>query len=352
MKIVVVKSLVLGGLFCMTFLSSMLPVKLLAAVNDSSHRERRRKYQRVISFLSCFAAGVFLATCLLDLFPDVQDKLYTTLDKMGIITGYPVAEFITVLGIFIILIIEQIVLTVKENHAHNQMIERGEDEERRGLLAKPPTSPCQRPYRSISDISGEYRVVNTDNSVESIGYNNESEIEESHEHEHHDPSSHSFIRSVMLIMALSIHSIFEGLAVGLQPTAQATLQIFIALILHKCVLAFSLGMNLMQSKLTTWGVIRSNLAFSLASPTGIAIGMLIIDVSDSLAASLVNGILQGIACGTFLYVTFFEVLPHEFNSQQDRLLKLLFLLIGYSSVAGILFLDPDVIRQKKIHGGP
>jgi len=60
---------------------------------------------------------------------------------------------------------------------------------------------------------------------------------------------------------------------------------------------------------------------------------------------LVNGILQGLACGTFLYVTFFEVLPHEFNKPKDRLLKLLFVIVGFAFVNGVLFLEMFLSKE-------
>ncbi len=53
--------------------------------------------------------------------------------------------------------------------------------------------------------------------------------------------------------------------------------------------------------------------------------------------------LQGVAGGTFLYVTFFEVLPSELGSHSrrggdySRMLKFLFVVAGYSCICGILF---------------
>jgi zinc transporter 1/2/3 len=68
------------------------------------------------------------------------------------------------------------------------------------------------------------------------------------------------------------------------------------------------------------------------------IGMVIADLEKSLISDCANGILQGIAGGTFLYITFFEVLPHELNSPGNRMPKLLFVLSGFSCICGLLFL--------------
>ena len=48
---------------------------------------------------------------------------------------------------------------------------------------------------------------------------------------------------------------------------------------------------------------------------------------------------SGIAGGTFLYVTFFEILPHELDVPTKRLMKVSFILLGFGSFCGLLFLS-------------
>ena len=103
-------------------------------------------------------------------------------------------------------------------------------------------------------------------------------------------------------------------------------------------MAFSLGLTLAQAKLTKKQFVMSVLVFSLASPLGMAIGIFLSDLDRSLGVDFANAILQTIAGGTFLYVTFFEVLPHEFNQPKNRMLKVLFVLLGFSCIAGLIFI--------------
>ncbi len=183
-----------------------------------------------------------------------------------------------------------------------------------------------------------------------------SEEDEEEDHGHHhtdlylDLSSHSVVRAIILLVALSLHSIFEGLAIGLQATRNDVIQISVALLLHKCLIAFSLGVNLVQSKLSMGTIVKGNLIFSIMSPVGIGIGIAIMDfTADSVTTTLVNGILQSFACGTFLYIVFFEILPHELNSvghYPNRMLKVLCLIVGYSTVALLLFLNPDIVTTR------
>lgn len=66
-----------------------------------------------MSLLNCFAGGVFLGTCLLDLLPEVQDNINDVMTQLNIGSSFPVAEFLVVLGLFIVLIVEQISLDCK-----------------------------------------------------------------------------------------------------------------------------------------------------------------------------------------------------------------------------------------------
>merc|ERR1712112_617048 len=130
-----------------------------------------------------------------------------------------------------------------------------------------------------------------------------------HGHLSNSMFQHSTLRSFMLLVALSFHSIFEGIAIGLQEEEGSLLSIFIAVMSHKAVMAFS-----------------------LSSPIGIGIGIGMCGMPPSLSHDICSGILQGIAGGTFLYITFFEVLPHELNVPNNRLWKVLFVLLGFASL--------------------
>ena len=163
---------------------------------------------------------------------------------------------------------------------------------------------------------------------------------------HEDESRpHPTLRSFMLLLALSLHSLFEGLAIALQPDMNDIIQIFIAVIIHKVIIAFSLGLNLIQTNLSLSSIIKSNILFSVTSPLGMAIGILVEAVGQDVSSSIVNGVLQGLACGTFVYVTFFEILPHELGDSENRLFKLLSLIVGFSVVCFVLFLDPSEAAQ-------
>jgi len=311
------KGIVLASLFFITLLSSALPLKLSNVIHSTNDPATKLRYGRIMSLLNCFAGGVFLGTCLLDLFPEVQVNIGQVIQLLNIDTSFPAAEFLVVIGLFIVLIVEQISLDCKM-----ELPRTVANDEREPLVGSNSIE-----YGSL--VAGDW------------GHGHEG-----HHHHHLDVASNSSLRSMLLLIALSLHSIFEGLAIGLQDNVEEVLSIFVAVILHKCVIAFGLSLNLVQSNLRAALVVQLMLVFSLAAPLGLGLGMGLETISGTIQTLVLSGVLQGLACGTFLYVTFFEILPHELNSSDLRMAKMVLILLGFSASVLIVFLDPDTSKPQ------
>lgn len=111
MRLEYIKGISSVVLLCVTFLMTMLPMFLFRKRSGRptpQEQWRREGRERVMSFLNCFAAGVFLATCLLHLFPDVQEQMDRIFKELRIVPNYPVAEFLFGFGFLTILIVEQV----------------------------------------------------------------------------------------------------------------------------------------------------------------------------------------------------------------------------------------------------
>jgi len=331
------KVITLFSMAVATFLFGMLPLKLFSQLRNNPDVTSRIRWRLVISFSSCFAGGVFIAACLLDLMPDVEESFSKVLedikDQYKVDFDYPVAQFVIVFGFFVILTVEQTVLHFQEQWAL--------DAEREPLLSRRrrPSVGSTSSYSSTQGLNHHHHQHG--GGVEAVqGISNEvHQGHDGHSHGHsHAVFNHSSLRSVMLLLALSFHSVFEGLAIGLQNSTSHMMTVFIAVITHKAVMAFSLGLNIAQSDLSVKAFVWSNVLFSLSSPVGVAIGIALSDLPPSLPQEICNGVLQGIAGGTFLYITFFEVLPHELNKPGSRPWKVFFVILGYASICGILFI--------------
>lgn len=336
------KVITLFAMIVITFLFGMMPLKLFSQLRHNPDVTSRIRWRMLISFSSCFAGGVFIAACLLDLLPDVEEKISQVMseikDQYHVDLDYPVAQFIMVFGFFLILLIEQTVL-----HFQEQWMQ---EEEREPLLSRSreasigsyhSTHSHQHPSHHHHH-QGDSQSAMTGVSNQAHHSHDSHDGHHNHSHMSHAVLKHSSLRSVMLLLALSFHSVFEGLAIGLQDNSAQLLSIFIAVIVHKAVMAFSLGLNIAQSNLSVKNFVISNIIFSVSSPIGVAIGIGVADLPTSLPQDICNGILQGIAGGTFLYITFFEVLPHELNVPNKRLWKVLFVILGYSCICGLLFI--------------
>ena len=53
--------------------------------------------------------------------------------------------------------------------------------------------------------------------------------------------------SIIFLLALGVHSLFEGMAVGLQTQKEKVLEFSVAVLVHELVMAFSFGMEVSDS---------------------------------------------------------------------------------------------------------
>lgn len=104
---------------------------------------------------------------------------------------------------------------------------------------------------------------------------NETDSSNSHKRCHCDCS---YIKSLVLLIALSTHSIFEGIALGLTPELAGLINLMIGLVFHKGPAAMSLGISLskrFKEENERRKAIIFLILFAFATPIGIGLGMLI-----------------------------------------------------------------------------
>jgi len=78
---------------------------------------------------------------------------------------------------------------------------------------------------------------------------------------------------------------------------------------------------------------------ALTSPAGVAVGLAVTEMGgSSVGTALARASLQGLAAGTFVYVTFFEVLYEQLSTRSGRadegrrLLKIMAMLVGFGCI--------------------
>lgn len=149
---------------------------------------------------------------------------------------------------------------------------------------------------------------------------NKQPLDNNHSHNSHEPHN---ITSYILLIAFSIHAIFEGIALGLQNEKYELFYLFIAISCHKWVEALTIGINFNQSKIDYHSVQKFILIFSVTTPFGIFLGILFSGRSLFLEAFFF-----AISSGTFIYISASEVVIEEFSVSKYKTGKFIGFLIG------------------------
>ena len=143
-------------------------------------------------------------------------------------------------------------------------------------------------------------------------------------------------RAMILLISLLFHSLFDGLALGLQTNSSIIYTILIAIFFHKSLVALSLTLKFYRAFPGRFRLIfLCFFLFSIISPVGCLIGWLV-SGSDSIHIVIrtgCSGILQSLSTGTFLFVTFIEILGPELGHGQSKLISIFFVLFGFLLIA-------------------
>ncbi|XP_051528890.1 zinc transporter ZIP3-like [Myxocyprinus asiaticus] len=313
MEIAVAKILCLLGVFALMLGGILIPVRVMQTEFDKVTR-----YRKVVAFSNSFGGGVFLATCFNALLPAVRDKVEEVLQMVNITTDYPLAETMMMLGFFLTVFVEQAVLTFRK--------------EKPSFIDLETFNACGSEAGSDSEYDTPF--------IEPPRGTAGAHQHHSHHHGHFSPTELTragLLRLASLVLALSAHSVFEGLALGLQEDGSKLGSLFIGVAIHETLAAVALGVSVAKAGVPLRDASKLGITVSLMIPLGIGIGMGI-ETAQNLAGSIISVVLQGLAAGTFLFITFFEILSRELEDKHDRLLKVMFLIMGYGILAGLIFI--------------
>ena len=124
------------------------------------------------------------------------------------------------------------------------------------------------------------------------------------------------------------------MALGLQEDIKSIVYLLVAMLAHESLAAFALGASLIKNSVNTYMFIVYGVVFAGMIPCGIALGLWI-RASPGFGAIVCSAVMQALAAGIFIFVTFFEILNHEFEVHMDRPQKIAFAVLGYVILAAL-----------------
>ncbi|VEU38963.1 unnamed protein product, partial [Pseudo-nitzschia multistriata] len=162
-----------------------------------------------------------------------------------------------------------------------------------------------------------------------------------HYHESHlvNHAKGSLLSSVLLLTALSFHSLFEALAIGVATDTASITSTTSAVLAHKAFAGYALGSAMVASHMRELHVLVLSFVFGLCSIAGVFLGIFLLPAIDADNSVTVIGIIQAMVSGTFLYVSIVEIAMKELMTHREgksdlpiqtwQIRKLLGFLVGY-----------------------
>uniref|UniRef100_A0A1A9X4X5 Uncharacterized protein n=1 Tax=Glossina brevipalpis TaxID=37001 RepID=A0A1A9X4X5_9MUSC len=390
------KCLAMVSMLIATLLFGSIPY-MLNRCYKWTDRTANARSAMIIQCLLYFGGGVLLATTFMHLLPEVQEVV-NHLQHCGEIAEVPFAvpEMLMCAGFFFMYLIEEAIYRYIHRSKSNKLkangaeaaFERGRSIRNSALVKdKNENNQSLNKHEIINNVSNNggqndfvnvrvaQETMNKENNLfkippiinenngrtvaDTAHHHNDYELsiknniqpgKQKHCPDHcspghsHLPLNHnganddvitSSFRGLFIVLALSLHEVFEGLAIGLEDSTNSVWFLFAAVSAHKLVLAFCVGVELIVARTKTILAIIYTLTFATVSPLGILIGIFISHNGNANEESILSAILQGLACGTLLYVIFFEIL----SKHHSGLATLAALLTGFILMFGLQLLD-------------
>lgn len=355
------------------FLFGILPLKIYAFLKKWEKQEakaafinekRHHQVQCALAMCQSFGGGVLFATCLLHMMPEVHDsveefKRYTQTE-----TDYPLSQLIVCLGFLLIYFVEE---------ASNWLISKVPQDPVCGPKITTPNSNKVSPVTDESENS-QTNIFVIENSIDEKGLDdnvsinsmvqeeNEKNLKKSQEDDVSMPeidedvvdeaveeqvkTKQHLFRGIVVILALCLHAVLEGLAIGLQNSMSNIWYLFTAVSIHSATIMFYVGFEFLLARTKKITILIHIIILSVASPLGITLGLLItINYNmNTKAKSAAVVFLEGLSAGTVLYITFFEVLNREKERRVFRVRRAICIVSGFVLMALLQCIDINPIK--------
>ena len=342
------KAIISVATFTIGFLSAIVPMRVIYI---DAH---------LFSAGNLMSSGVLLSAGIVHQLPDSMKKF-----ELSSLSGdFPVAPFITGLTFCVFLILEEYIHTHFDDnpfessigfegssmanednnvnvHKCNGHKSNGHAKEDDPLLQLSNIS--RRRKRSVSDDASRSSHL----SCAGSRHGHHHDLEHVVEHIHG-----SLLSSVILLLALSVHSIFDGLAIGISSNLQELISTTAAVLAHKGFAGYALGSSMVASEMNEAHHYALSAVFASCSVIGIILGTIFeqwggMDGQNEWK-TIGSGSINAIVAGTFLYISIVEIglkellvcrdsslLGNKIGQKYMQWSKLVAFLLGYLAMSSL-----------------
>lgn len=231
-----------------------------------------------------FSGGLLLATCFVHMIPEVRHHLSVALQRDY---NFPYAETLVCVGFFIVFVIEESARHVARRRAATAH----QPPDKAGALipaaggedAAADSRRCFREQRETSPASADPNVescaangvggpdaglANAKSALESNPMMTKEELALGECNNNAAAGRGHTMKNVLLVSALSFHSVMEGLAIGLALDVRDVWYLFLAVTVHECTILVCVGIELVTSCPSAVAVVAYMAVLALVSPAG------------------------------------------------------------------------------------
>lgn len=299
-KSYVVTQIVLAiSMLIVTSIAGMVPLLILRIIKGTD--------RGWLSYLSCFSGGVFMATCFLDILPHINRTYARLAEHHNFDDSFPVPSVVICGGFFLVYLIEHVT----------------------SLIFSQESCDKDKSKRDVMTISSEETPAKF-------------AVEETISWISDDKADHTgFLKAMTFAVAISFHSLLEGFALGVQESSAAIYALFFSLLIHKAVEAFGVGIQISKghgsNKVKIVAI--TILIYALMTPIGSILGTVLLNSEGtSLLKEGAMLLLESLAAGTFVYVTFIEILAYEKSNRFNKMKQLVSIISGFLLICCLQYL--------------
>ncbi|CAH9129251.1 unnamed protein product [Cuscuta epithymum] len=277
------------------FFTSVIGISLPVVLARLFHG--RPVYDKAILIIKCFAAGVILSTSLVHVLPDAYDAL----SDCQVASRHPWKDFpfsglITLVGVLTALLVDLTATSHVESHGHGN----------RNLKVTKDYTPI--------GASEELGVVEKKLGVE------EKEVElgiaAAAVEEDESVRLKQKLVSQVLEIGIIFHSVIIGATMGMSQNQCTIRPLVAALAFHQIFEGMGLGGCIAQAGFSIGTTAYMSFMFSVTTPMGIVLGMIVFSVTgyddSSSNALILEGLLGSLSSGILIYMALVDLIALDF----------------------------------------